>query len=265
MTSTGRFPLPTKLRMISMQWQPRSMIAPPPVSRPSQNQALWGPGCVSRDRTQVTSPMRPARRGRDRLERLGRVAQVLEVAGEHAGLLDHREHPARLLGGPPERLRAQHGLAGLGDELDRLLVEEVRQGDDHDVGVGVVDRRRQVGRRLRDAPALAERLAAARAARVDDTDPVAAALAVQGHRVEVADQPGAEHRDAVAVHASSSSGRDRARGRGRRPGRGAWRCVAQRAVWLKPQSGTSVSRSAGTPAASTASIRSATSSADSRW
>jgi hypothetical protein len=32
-------PLPTKLRMISMQWQPRSMIAPPPVSRPSQNQA----------------------------------------------------------------------------------------------------------------------------------------------------------------------------------------------------------------------------------
>ena len=38
-TSTGRLPLPTKLRMISMQWQPRSMIAPPPVSRPSQNQA----------------------------------------------------------------------------------------------------------------------------------------------------------------------------------------------------------------------------------
>ena len=58
MTSTGRFPLPTKLRMISMQWQPRSMIAPPPVSRPSQNQALCGPGCVSRERTQVTSPER---------------------------------------------------------------------------------------------------------------------------------------------------------------------------------------------------------------
>ena len=36
--------------------------------------------------------------------------------------------------------------------------------------------------------------------------------------------------------------------------------VAQRAVWLKPQSGTSVRRSGGTPAASTASIRSATSS-----
>ena len=58
-TSTGRFPLPAKLRMISMQWQPRSMIGPPPVSRPSQNHALWGPGCVSRERTQVTSPMAP--------------------------------------------------------------------------------------------------------------------------------------------------------------------------------------------------------------
>ena len=58
-TSTGRLPLPTKLRMISMQWQPRSTIAPPPVSRPSQNHAECGPGCVSRERTQVTSPMAP--------------------------------------------------------------------------------------------------------------------------------------------------------------------------------------------------------------
>ena len=43
-----------------MQWQPRSMMAPPPVSRPSQNQALCGPGCVSRERTQVTSPSAPS-------------------------------------------------------------------------------------------------------------------------------------------------------------------------------------------------------------
>jgi hypothetical protein len=34
-------------------------MAPPPVSRPSQNQAECGPGCVSRDRTQVTSPIAP--------------------------------------------------------------------------------------------------------------------------------------------------------------------------------------------------------------
>ena len=38
-----------------------------------------------------------------------------------------------------------------------------------------------------------------------------------------------------------------------------------RAVWLKPQSGTSVRRSAGTPASRTASIRSATSSAVSTY
>jgi hypothetical protein len=46
--------------MISMQWQPRSMIAPPPVNRPSQNHAECGPGCVSRERTQVTSPIAPS-------------------------------------------------------------------------------------------------------------------------------------------------------------------------------------------------------------
>ena len=69
--STGRFPLPTKFRMISMQWQPRSMIAPPPVSRPSQNHALCGPGWVSRERTQVTSPIAPSRDARTALSVFG--------------------------------------------------------------------------------------------------------------------------------------------------------------------------------------------------
>ena len=59
-TRTGRFSLPTKLRMISMQWQPRSTIAPPPAWAASQNQAEWGPGCVSRDRAHVTWPICPA-------------------------------------------------------------------------------------------------------------------------------------------------------------------------------------------------------------
>ena len=70
-TSSGRFPLPAKLRMISMQWQPRSMIAPPPVNRPSQNQALCGPGCASRERTQVTSPSAPSCTDRTALRVLG--------------------------------------------------------------------------------------------------------------------------------------------------------------------------------------------------
>ena len=96
----------------------------------------------------------------DRLERLRRVAQVLEVAAEDAGLLDRLEHPARLLGRPTERLGAQDGLAGRGRQPDRLLVEVVRQADDDDVGVGVLDRRLQVGRVLGDRPARLERLAA---------------------------------------------------------------------------------------------------------
>ena len=56
-TSTGRFSLPMYERMISMQWQPRSTIGPPPACAASQNQALCGPGCVSRDRAQSTSPI----------------------------------------------------------------------------------------------------------------------------------------------------------------------------------------------------------------
>ena len=59
MTSTGRLPLPAKLRMISMQWQPRSTMAPPPACFSSQNHTLCGPGCVSRERTHITSPTAP--------------------------------------------------------------------------------------------------------------------------------------------------------------------------------------------------------------
>ena len=99
----------------------------------------------------------------DRLERLGRVAQVLEIAGEDAGLFHDLEHPARLLGRATERLGAQDGLAGLRHQADRLLVEEVGDADDHDVGVRMVDRGGQVGRRFRDPPALAEGLATLRA------------------------------------------------------------------------------------------------------
>ena len=60
-TSTGRTSLPTKLRMISMQWQPMSTMAPPPATCLSQNHALCGPGCVSRDRTHSTLPSAPSR------------------------------------------------------------------------------------------------------------------------------------------------------------------------------------------------------------
>ena len=73
----------------------------------------------------------------------------------------------------------------------------VGQTDDDGVDVGVVDRLLDARGRRRDAPASAERLTALDRARVDDGDPIAAAPAVQGHRVEVADQAGAEHGDTV--------------------------------------------------------------------
>jgi hypothetical protein len=46
--------------MISMQWQPRSITAPPPAWSASQNHAECGPGCVSRERAHVTAPICPA-------------------------------------------------------------------------------------------------------------------------------------------------------------------------------------------------------------
>ncbi len=43
-----------------MQWQPMSRSTPPPDMSFVQNQSLWGPGWVSRERAQVTCPTAPA-------------------------------------------------------------------------------------------------------------------------------------------------------------------------------------------------------------
>ena len=177
-----------------MQWQPRSMIAPPPVSRPSQNQALCGPGV----RLARADPGHVAERAlldrRDRLERLGRVAQVLEVAAEDPGL----PRPPRA----SARLRRPSGPSGfvhstaLPAAADGLTASSCRWLGSATITTSVVGMRGSpppCRSSLGDAPALAERLAALVAPRVDDPDPVAAALPVQRHRVEVADEAGAEH------------------------------------------------------------------------
>ena len=88
LTSTGRTSLPMKLRAISMQWQPRSMIAPPPESSLFQNQSLCGPEWVSRERTQRILPSAPLADRFEGLECFGRVAEVFEVAVEDAGPFD---------------------------------------------------------------------------------------------------------------------------------------------------------------------------------
>ena len=142
----------------------------------------------------------------DRLQRLGRVAEVLEVAAEDARLLDRLEHALA----PPRRCARAAWCTGwpcrLGGERDGLLVQEVGDADDHDVGVRVLDGGLHVRGRLRDVPALLERRAALRTARVDDADAVATALRVEGHGIEVADQPGAKQGDVVLLHRAAILG-----------------------------------------------------------
>ena len=64
-------------------------------------------------------PRAPARTASERLERLGRVDEVLEVPGEDAGLLHRLEHLQGLGRGPAERLGAEDGLAGAGPPAGR--------------------------------------------------------------------------------------------------------------------------------------------------
>src|SRR5439155_27058702 len=130
--------------------------------------------------------------------------------------------------------------------------------------VGVTDGGGRIAGRSLDAPALSEGLPAPGAPGVDDADLVPATLALQRVRVEVADEASPQHRDGVAVHRSSLSLRPSTRSRPATRARSFAR-VAARGVWLKPQSGTRVRPAAGTPAGNTASMRSATSCAVSRY
>src|SRR5581483_10629585 len=98
-----------------------------------------------------------AAHSRDGLERLRRVDEILEVPREDSGALCRVEDAFRLLGVAGERLRAEHGLAVLRAQLDRLEVEVVRQADDADVRRPVRDRLLEVGRGVRDAVLVGER------------------------------------------------------------------------------------------------------------
>ena len=90
-TSSGRTSLPTKLRPISMQWQPmstmraaaRELLRPEPV-------AVRAGVRLARARPQHAADGAPRARTASGLQRLRRVDEVLEVAVEDAGLLDDR-------------------------------------------------------------------------------------------------------------------------------------------------------------------------------
>ena len=90
-------------------------------------------------------------------------------------------------------------------ELDRLLVQLVRQPDHDRVGLGMRDRLLEVGRPGGDVVVGAERLRPLLRARVDDLNAVAVALPVQRSRVEESDETRAEHAHPVADHRAASS------------------------------------------------------------
>ncbi len=142
--------------MISMQWHPRSMMAPPPVRRPSQNHAECGPrmgfpGSHPRDVADS-----PSVDGGDGLESLGGVTQVLEVSAENSRLLDNVKDAFRLFGRPREWLRTEDRFPCRGRKADRLLVQMVGQTHDHNIGVRVVDGFFHRGGRVGNAPSALE-------------------------------------------------------------------------------------------------------------
>jgi len=194
-TSTGRLFLPAKLRMISAQWHPRSIIAPPPATCASQNQALCGPGCVSCERTQSTSPNAPALTELQRFDRFWGIDQVFRVSGEHTRLFDRFEHLLRFGCGASQQFGAEHCFTGCRRHFCRKHMLIVGQTDDHRIGVGVCDRRLEVIGGSGNSPLRCECFSALAGARVHRRDPVAPPMTVERHGVEHADQSCAEQRD----------------------------------------------------------------------
>ena len=97
-------------------------------------------------------------------------------------------------------------------QLDRLLVQIVRQPDHDRVGLGMRDRLFEVGGALRDPVLGGEGVSALLRARVDDLDAVAVPLTVQRRRVEQPDQARSQHRDSVVRHGCETT-----RSAGQRP------------------------------------------------
>ena len=162
--------------------------------------------------------MAPSCDGLDRLQRLGRVDEVLQVAAEDAGLLDRVEHAPRLVGGrdraawsraPPCRPRATAVTASSCRKFGSATTTTSVSGCSMAACRSVVDSGTP-WRAWNASPRSADREYTTRTRS-------RAALAVEGHRVEVADEPRAEHGHVVLLHSLSSlrgARRDRAcRGR----------------------------------------------------
>ncbi len=131
-------------------------------------------------------------------DHLGVEDDVLEIGAEDPGFRHEAEHLGRFLGVPSERFGAGDALAVPGCGANGLEMEVVRERDDDEVdlriGADGIDRVERPA-----AEAGAKRFAPLRSGAPVGHDPSALDVA-QALRVELADEPGAEHPDADVAH-----------------------------------------------------------------
>ena len=178
-------------------------MAPPPACSASQNQALCGPGCVSRTWAQVTCPICPARIACTALSVFGvytrssRYPAKTPASPRRRGCASPRWRSARAAScrGPLLPWLAASSIACSCRSFGRPTTTTPVSGCATAFEVGGPDR---------DAPVTCERLPAPRSG-VHDLYLVPSALAVERHRVEEPDKARPQHRHPVARHLVSLS------------------------------------------------------------
>ena len=143
------------------------------------------------------------------LERFGRIHEVFEIAVKHPGLLHHVQHAPGFGGGPPQRLGAQDAFACFRRKAYAFLVEVVGQANDYHVRIGMADGGFQVVRMMGYVPLSGEGFRPFRAARKHAADAVPSPGAIDGQRIEHADEAGPEEGDGGAFLRSAGHERQR--------------------------------------------------------
>ena len=179
-------------------------MQPPPALPASQNQALCGPGMGLPAAHPQHVADRPGAHGRQRLQRLracrrgprgSRRRRPADSTRSRIRLASSAVRASGLVHSTALPAAAAAAIASSCMSLGRPTTTVSTSGSLTASSMLVVAR----GTSHRSL----ERLAPLDRTRVDDLDTVAAAPAVQRHRVEVADQSGAEHGDAM-VHGQDS-------------------------------------------------------------
>ena len=131
--------------------------------------------------------------GSDGLQRLGRVAEVFEVAAEDAGIFDFVHHALGFCCGAAEGLGAENRLAGGGGQVYALFVDVVGQADDDGVDVVGGTGFGQICGPVGDTPFLCKSLGSFFCPGINELHSVSTPAAIERHCVEHADQACAQH------------------------------------------------------------------------